>query len=625
MGMKPLIPTLFAALLASGAAAAATLQEAQAAYGIYDVNKAEALYRDVAADPKAPAQDRAAADRELARIVWLVDGNRGAALSLLARSLPNDPAPCPAAHLYARLRNDGAAPQAPDAALSRLATSCLETEPGVALEAIRSLQLLAERQSGATQRTTATDALRRLRELPEGPRYSAQGTKLRLSLGMLASNADEAFAGWRDYFWLEDGKSAPPAIDQTDVEATFRQGLAERPDTAAALRLAWLLVRAGFYDDFRGYAAGHGLAKSGHADWKPLATYIELRETLAREILAHDRKFARAGATEEDAYEKRLTEILSRAAAAVGSTGGDPMPALHRAFGLWGTAPGKSNGVSGIHLGHTVVDDRQKVAQDGRTGEIRFIALDNMVHNSFSAWLMDGASAPGGWAVDGATIIQVRPRYLIIIDGFARTAQPGLARTKALEEIEVQRRTDRAIAAATPIAFLPGVRSRLRLGGIDALAAQVRRSLRPGDSFEIAFKKAYLDASVASSITAHEGRHVLDQATYKSACELANEELEYRAKLSEIRFAPSPRLALSSIYGPLFGGTSGHGIANKRLMTAFAEWIEANRRQVAGYDPALTPLEQLDKLSDAQFQEVATALDRHPSDEACRVASTTTR
>lgn len=623
--MKPLIPPLFAALLASGAAAAATLQDAQAAYGIYDVNKAEALYRDVAADPEAPARDRAAATRELARIVWLVDGNRDAALSRLAQSLATDPDPCPAAHLLARVRNDGPAPPAPDAALSRFATRCLETEPGVALEAIRSLQLLAARQSGATQRTTASDALRRLGALPGGPRYSAQGAKLRLSLGILARDPDEALAGWRDYFWLEDGQAAPPAIARTDVETTFRRGLADHPDIAAALRLAKLLVRAGFYDDFRGYAARHRLANARHADWKPLATYIELRETLAREILAHDRSFARAGATGEDAYEKRLAAILSRAAAAVGSTGSDPMPALHRAFGLWGTAPGKSNGVSGIHLGHVVVDDRQNAVQDGRTGEIRFIALDNMVHNSFSAWLMDGASAPGGWAVDGATIIQVRPRYLTIIDGFARTAQPGLARAEALQEIEAQRRTDRAIAAATPIAFLPGVRSRLRLGGIDALAAQVRRSLRPGDSFEIAFKKAYLDASVASSITAHEGRHVLDQATYKGDCELANAELEYRAKLSEIRFAPSPRLALSSIYGPLFGGTSGHGVANKRLMSAFADWIEANRDQVAGYDPALAPLEQLDKLSDAQLQEVATALDRHPGAEACRVASTTER
>jgi hypothetical protein len=277
--------------------------------------------------------------------------------------------------------------------------------------------------------------------------------------------------------------------------------------------------------------------------------------------------------------------------------------------------PGKSNGVSGVHLGHVVVDDRQKVSQDGRAGEIRFVAIDNMIHNSFSAWLMDGASAPGGWAAD-ATIVQVRPRYLMAIDGFARMAQPGRARTQALRDIEIQRATDRSIAAKTPVAYLPGVRSRLRLDAIDALAADVRRALGPRDSFEIAFRKAYFDASVASSITAHEGRHVLDQASYPEACALTNEELEYRAKLSEIRFAPRPRLAMASIYSPLFGGSSGHGIANRRLLGEYAAWIDANAAKIAGHDPALTALEQLDKLSDGQLVEIAAALDRR-ANEGC--------
>lgn len=623
--MKALVPSILVALVAHGSGSAATLEEAQAAYGIYDVNKAEALYRAVAADRQAPAKDRAAANRELARIAWLVDDDREAALSLLARSLPTDPDPCPAAYLQARVRNDTAVPPASDATPSDLVARCLDAEPGVALEAIHSLERLAARQAGAVQRATAADALRRLRALPEGARYSMAGTKLRLALGILAGDAGEAYAGWRSYFWLSEAEAAPPAIDADDVEATFDKGLAAQPDAAVALRLARLLVRAGFYDEFRGYAARHGLATSGRADWKPLAAYIELRETLAREIPNHDRNFARAGATDEAAYEKRLADILSKAAAAVGSTGGDPMPALHRAFGLWGTAPGRSNGVAGIHLGHAVVDERQQVAQDRRTGEIRFIALDNMVHNGFSAWLMDGASAPGGWAVDGATIVQVRPRYLMIIDGFARTARPGPARQRALEEIEAQRRSDRVIASATPIAFLPGVRSRLRLGGIDALVTQVRRSLRNDDGFEIALRKAYLDASVASSITAHEGRHVLDQTSYKGACTLSNPELEYRAKLSEIRFAPSPRLAMSSIYSPLFGGTSGHGIANKRLMTELAAWIRANPDRVSGYDAALTPLEQLDKLRDEQLRQVAAGLDVHADDKGCATDSVAAR
>jgi hypothetical protein len=607
--MKSLFPSLLL-ILAPTAVSASTFAEAQAAYGVYDVNKADALYRDVASDPDAPLKDRAAANRELARIAWLVDGRRSEALAILAASLPNDPEPCPAAHLYARILNDGPQPKS-DAALVRFETDCLGVEPGVALEGIRFLQLQAAKESGAVQRSIAADALRRLDRLTEAARFSAQGAKLRLSLGILAADADAALAGWRNYFWLDDSADAPQAID-ADVDHAFREGLVSRPTSSAALRFAALLMRVGFYEDLRGYSERHRLARSAGGD--PIDVYLELHEALTREILAHDRRFARAGADEEKAYEERLSAILARASARVGG-GEDPQETLYRTFGLWGTKPGRSNGVSGIHLGHAIIDERQKVTQDGRTGEIRFIALDNMIHNSFSAWLMDGASAPGGWAVDGATIVQVRPRYLSLVDGFARIAVPGAARENALAEAETLRASDRSIAAESPIAFLKGVRTRLRLAGIDSLARTVRAALKPGESFQIAFKRAYLDALIASAITAHEGRHVLDQATFTGACALADAELEYRAKLSEIRFAPSAWLALSSIYSPLFGGTSGHGTANKRLMSEFAEWIAAHPTDVRGYDAALAPLEQLDKLTEQQLRSIAASLE--PAQQPC--------
>ncbi|RXZ64233.1 hypothetical protein [Pelagerythrobacter rhizovicinus] len=602
--MRTLLFGLLLSIIPS-AGAASTLAEAQAAYGVYDVNKAETLYREVASDPAAPAKDRAAANRELARIAWLVDGQRDGALAILAASLREDPDPCPAAHLYARIRNAGPLPE-PAPVLARLETQCLGTEPGVALEGIRSLQLAALELAGeGPQRSAAVAALRQLNALPEPVRFSAQGAKLRLALGILAADAHVALAGWRDYFWLDDRTHAPEAI-AADVPRVFREGLAPQPATGAALRLAGLLMRSGFHEDLRAYAERRQLARV--EGWEPIGVYLDLHDALTSEILAHDRRYARKGPADEDAYEKKLTAILASAAEQL-AQGVGWQDALYREFGLWGTEPGKSNGVSGVHLGHVVVDERQKVTQDNRSGEIRFIVLDNMIHNSFSAWLMDGASAPGGWAVDGATIVQVRPRYLTLIDGFARIARPGAARENAYAEAEAERLSDRRIAASTPIAFLSGVRSRLRLAGIDALADEVRATLSSEDNFEMAFKKAYYDALVESAITAHEGRHVLDQATFAGPCELENAELEYRAKLSELRFARNARLALSSIYSPLFGGTSGHGVANERLMREIAEWIAARPEEIKNYDASLTPLEQLDKLTDEQIGDIASSLE----------------
>lgn len=57
------------------------------------------------------------------------------------------------------------------------------------------------------------------------------------------------------------------------------------------------------------------------------------------------------------------------------------------------------------------------------------------------------------------------------------------------------------------------------------------------------------------------------------------------------------------------GGDSAHGIANARVLRAYGDWIAANSRAVAGFDPRLPPLAQLDRLSDAQMRAVARSLD----------------
>lgn len=604
----------FAAMLLAAPAAAATFDEARAAYGLFDVGRAETLYRAVVVDPAASPKDRAAANRELARIAWLVDADAAGAAARLASSLPTDPDPCPAAQLRLRILNE-LSPTAPlPADADALAARCLATDPGVALEAVRRLALAAAQAPAGAQQRLAMAALGRLAALPEDARLTTQGTGLQLSLALLAGDATAALAGWRDGFWLRPGEGAPPAIglDAARVAQIFGRGLATPADTAAAFDLVDLLVRAGFAADARGFAERGRLAETTGplaARWRRLAVYFDLRDALHREILAHDRRFARHGAGDEEGYEERLAAILAAAATRLDPTG-KPIDVLGRAFGVYGTDPGRTNGVAGIHLGHVIVDERQQVAQDGRRGSIRFILLDNMIHNSFSAWLQDGAGQPGGWAVDGATIVQVRQPYRTSIDNLARAVVPGAARDRLVAEIAAQRAGDRAIANATPIAHLPGVRSRLRLAALDTLAAQTRATLRPDEAFAARFRDAYWAASVAASITAHEGRHVLDQASYTGRCELPNAELEYRAKLSELRFAPSPRLAFASIFGPLIGGSSGHGIANQRLIGEIVGWIDAHRDAVAGYDPAQTALEQIDRLSDRQLIDIATTLDR---------------
>ena len=597
--------------------ATATLRQAEAAYGLFDVPKAERLYTNVLSDPSATPIEAAMARRELARIAWLVDGDAERAEALLAQDLRAEPKLCPSVHLLARIRAEASTPF--PSRLANLAKACVEVEPGAALERVRQLTRMALAAPPERRARFLAGAVRELDALPAAARTSVLGNNLRLSLGVHQRDARTAIAGWRAYFWLEPGQSAPQALQGLgDAAVIFRRGLDRMATGQDRDALLTLLMRAGFFDLVEQLRA-EGYVATDPAVVRRLDAYARLRHELGSAILAHDRRFARAGVEPDEAgYERALSAILARAAETVAPGTTDVAATLYREFGLWGTKPGRSNGVSGIHLGHVVIDERQRVAQGAREGAIRLIAIDNMIHNSFSAWLMDGRSATGGWAVDGATIVQVRPRYLQLIDGYARLAQGGVARREADAEAAALAADDRELARAERVAFLPGLRARLRLQGIDALAANVRtRAAATG--FELTFRRAYWDAMIASSITAHEGRHVLDQASFPGACALPDAELEYRAKLSELRYAPVPRLALSSIYSPLFGGTSGHGVANRRLAAALVDWVEANSAQLPGYDPARTALEQLDLLTDEQLVAIASALE--PDGPACPTVS----
>lgn len=104
----------------------------------------------------------------------------------------------------------------------------------------------------------------------------------------------------------------------------------------------------------------------------------------------------------------------------------------------------------------------------------------------------------------------------------------------------------------------------------------------------------------------HEGRHAIDRASGKR---YEPYELEYRAKLSEIALAPSPRQALQSVLHFDIGGNAPHGKANEQLAKGLVQWMEAHRDAIAGYDPTLAPLLQADKLTDAQIVAAVKSLD----------------
>jgi len=110
-----------------------------------------------------------------------------------------------------------------------------------------------------------------------------------------------------------------------------------------------------------------------------------------------------------------------------------------------------------------------------------------------------------------------------------------------------------------------------------------------------------------SSIVAHEGRHAID-ATLK--LQLTSADREFRAKLSEVAFAPVPRLALGSILNGTTGDDTPHGTANGRLLDAIERWVDAHRDRVAGgADRSTAAVLLIPRLSDAQLREIVRLAD----------------
>ncbi|MDB5673759.1 MAG: hypothetical protein JWM65_741 [Sphingomonas bacterium] len=604
------VAAVLALILLPAAAPAASIDAARSAYMAYEVPKAEALYRAVADDPAASPKERGTAEVELARIAWLVDDRGADAAASLARSLVVNPEPCAGAFLYGRVLNAIGRMRDVPLLVGPYVARCVALEPGVATEVTRSWILTAAALPPARRGAALAEARRSLAALPPLARAGFDAARAALDIGLLAGDGSAALAGWRDYLWLGTGsKPQGFAASEAAITAAFVDGARGNAPARASLALAELLVRAGFAEEAERLAAQHRLARSHDPRWPKVAAYLAMRARLQSVILAHDRAYARSRHEDGDAFEKTITGILRDGVQAAGETvGDDPWPKLQALWGLHGQT-GTINGVSGLMAGHAVEDRQQTVTQGTRHGAIRYLALDNMIADSFSAWLWDRNIGPAGWASGGALIYQVRPLYGRGTLRMLAVALGGAARDKALADSATATARDAARLRGDDPVPLPGLAGRLTLQAIAAVTAEALVKAPDEAGFIAAFRRAWWDHEIQSSIILHEGRHVLDEIGYAGARELSAPELEYRGKLSEIGYSDLPRNALSGILGAELARDTSHGAANARIMALYRDWVAAHAAEVAGIDPAQPAALQIDRLSDDQIRAIAHGAD----------------
>ncbi|HEY0114978.1 MAG TPA: hypothetical protein VGB54_04595 [Allosphingosinicella sp.] len=587
------------------------LDQAREAYRANRVAEAEAMLAAIAANPATPPADRAASLRLAGRIAWRVDGDFGRARAALQAAALIDADACATATETARLLQE--AQRAADllAQADALAARCAEPGTGdrLLLEAAQAALDLAA--AGGAQQARER-ALARAQSLfaaaGEEARRGLRGSAIDLQLALLRRDAPRALQAWRNYFWLREADLPQGLVPRSGSATTaFTQGLARTARVDRKLALIDLLVRAGFAKEAERFAAAGRVANQApaHPLWRRAAAYFAARRELEAALLAANRAIAR-GQTGGDAqalYERFTRQLLPVAGAA-----GDPKVVLRDAYGLYGTA-GRTGGFPSIHLGHIVQNERRTVEQYGHRADVGFIAVDNMLANGFQSWLWDGSAAAGGWTEDGPVIVQVRPEYTSSPLRAWRVFQGGRARAD-LAARQAQRATaDLAALSGRDAATLAGLADRLQLQVIDQIGTRARSLAGGGGDLRRSFLEEYWRATLQHSILVHEGRHAIDRTLVAGLAPLDGDNLEYRAKLSELALSDYPRLALYNMVGAGVGDGTDHGNANAQVVRGYASWIAANRSQVAGFDASLPPAVQMDRLSDDQMRAIARSLD----------------
>lgn len=265
---------------------------------------------------------------------------------------------------------------------------------------------------------------------------------------------------------------------------------------------------------------------------------------------------------------------------------------------------GRSAGYFDLHYGHRLAEQRRTVVQYGHRATVHHVVIDGMASDGFQSWVWDSRGLHAGWQ-SGDAIVQVRPALAENPIALWEIVADSAAIVSTSAQLAIDSVADLARVTGRQIAYVPGTAFRLMRDGARALLDSLRGAGLTGDTLRGAFVQLADDAIREASIFAHEGRHAIDRAL--GITDAA--ELEYRAKLSEIAFAPRPKLVLGGIVHASIGDPTPHGRANVRVLRGVVAWMVSHRQAIAGLDTSRALLPQLPLLSDAQLRTAFRSLD----------------
>lgn len=596
-----LLLTLVLAGPIAHAASTSSFDDAVAAAEGYDFRRAETLFREAAKSDADPRR-RDIARIRLASIQWRIEHRPALARQTLAAIGGNSEQAAVAwverARIDAELTGDFAAARL---AANRAIAAVRKPEERMGAVYVHAYAAIEPaRRARLAHRCTQPSPFEReaMAELQsaiaqDGPLL--EHVRLLLDAALIANDGPAALAAWRSYYRISP-EVAPPAL-LAGPATTLQSLLPSWKDTAATpdvrRRVGLALAGSRLFDEaalvLSDPCARHPLP-TGDREVLGVIRYAASLRKIAAIADEYYRQLA-LGHGDADRFKRDVTAA--------------ELPELEGRFGALVNI-GNTDGKLDLHLAHAVLDEDRTVHQYGRTAELHFVALDGVVSNGFSTWARDHEGGDGGWATD-EVIYQVRPMYA---DGPLRNWQrvtDASMRKEGDRRIAEETARDGERAAREAVGDFPGLTLRLRRQYETATLDALKAKGLSGDALRDAFLARVTSDTFESSIWAHEGRHAIDRK-YGLATEAA--DLEFRAKLSEVAFAPAPRAALiSSILGGMIGTNSPHGIADKRALEGVVGWMRTHAAEVAGLDAAKPLLPQLDKMTDSQLRDAFRSID----------------
>lgn len=465
---------------------------------------------------------------------------------------------------------------------------------------------------------------------------SLEPSQLLLRAALILDHGDAALAAWRSYYHAAPGLPMPNAVSNggKELERLLPGWLEHGEAIKDRIDLVKALADSRFFTEAALVALDPGTDPAVRED--PRVREIIAYERFIRDIRSLAEEYYRKtalGNGDASRFVKVLTAICADIAPVlVGNSAAarfkkefktkcvalapelvsikpDARPSnrkllemLRERFGLV-AALGVTAGYFDLHMGHIVVDETRVIEQYGARAKVRFVQLDNMTSNGFQSWAWESGAQHGGWAERGKSY-QVRPGFA---DGplWDWRSINGTERIqKQKEEMARESALDDERATRDPFGYLPGLALRLRHQGLIQIKERLARTGLADNDLRLAFLAAVESAVQESSIFAHEGRHVLQKQVAPGAG-----FYEFPAKLSQVAFAPEPRLALGDIFFANIGDATPHGRANRKIMEGLVSWMKKRADDIPKLAPDRPLLPQFDLLTDEQIRTAFRSMD----------------